>query len=556
MSANGVVLIVDDEGHIRELVHDLIISFGYRPVVVENGLEALAIIRRNPPDIVLLDVQMPVMDGMQVLETMKGDSQMKRIPVVVMSAFDDMDRIVRCVSLGAEDYLTKPLKPALLRARIEGSLKRLDVLREEQTARERLDTYVAGLASKQSDRFVELPPPAEPANSSLERASAVAPPPDPVATASAVCRQSPVPPLEQSPVRPRGLPPWSRKSAVAAFAAVVVLAVITALRFGPDPAHSTSASLNAETPVALAGLPDAVPEPGPIQARPSAIGSEPTALGPEQNVPASGPRNRGKLHVVSIGVSKYQDTAKNLRCAANDALTMARELCAHANRDCFDLAPSVTIIDENATRGAVLQALVSVNAGQYDLVVISFAGHGEVDDSGNFYFAPHEFRWDQPHVVTGISWGDIQTALKSCAGQLVVIMDACNSGAITHDIAMRGSGDLKKSVERVVNDFRRSTKGLVVMASTFSNEGAAENAALGHGYLTMALLEGITGRYIETGHTETPLPRASSAGISLFALDNYATERMKELRGGRQAVFTRHSPNVQTTDIPIAKAGP
>ena len=75
-------------------------------------------------DVVLLDILMPEMDGYQVLERMKGDVELRDIPVIVISALDEIDSVVRCIEMGAEDYLAKPFNPVLLRARLNTSLQR------------------------------------------------------------------------------------------------------------------------------------------------------------------------------------------------------------------------------------------------------------------------------------------------------------------------------------------------------------------------------------------------------------------------------------------------
>jgi DNA-binding response OmpR family regulator len=151
MAEPPCVLIIDDEAHIRELLHDTLQSFGYAPKTSANGLDGLAIIRQQPPDAVLLDVMMPFKDGIQVLEELKADSRLRVIPVIVMSAFDDMTRIERCLTLGADDYLVKPLNLSLLKARLEGSLKRLGIVRAAEESRRQLEAYVLELASNKDN---------------------------------------------------------------------------------------------------------------------------------------------------------------------------------------------------------------------------------------------------------------------------------------------------------------------------------------------------------------------------------------------------------------------
>ena len=98
---------------------------GYRNIVVaENGEEALLLLGQEDFDLLLLDVMMPKVDGYQVLEKLKSQGRLDNLPVIMISALNDMDSIVRCINLGAEDYLPKPFDPVLLRARIGASLEK------------------------------------------------------------------------------------------------------------------------------------------------------------------------------------------------------------------------------------------------------------------------------------------------------------------------------------------------------------------------------------------------------------------------------------------------
>lgn len=89
-----------------------------------DGRQALEMMRAEPFDLVLLDIMMPEMNGFQVLEEMQVDMALRDIPVIVISAMDDMDSVARCIELGAEDHLSKPFQPTLLKARLDASLSR------------------------------------------------------------------------------------------------------------------------------------------------------------------------------------------------------------------------------------------------------------------------------------------------------------------------------------------------------------------------------------------------------------------------------------------------
>jgi sigma-B regulation protein RsbU (phosphoserine phosphatase) len=117
------VLIVDDEPFNIDYVEQELEDLGYETSSAENGREALDKVAKDPPDVILLDILMPEMDGFQVLERLKADGTLRTIPVIVVSALSDMKSIVRAVSLGAEDYLAKPFDPVLLKARLATSVE-------------------------------------------------------------------------------------------------------------------------------------------------------------------------------------------------------------------------------------------------------------------------------------------------------------------------------------------------------------------------------------------------------------------------------------------------
>ena len=104
---------------------------GHSVASAENGRVALDMLRRGGFDLVLLDMEMPEMDGFAVLEQMIGDLHLRDLPVIVTSSLEGLDNIVRCIELGAEDYLPKPVSPVLLKARIGASLEKKR-LRDQQ----------------------------------------------------------------------------------------------------------------------------------------------------------------------------------------------------------------------------------------------------------------------------------------------------------------------------------------------------------------------------------------------------------------------------------------
>ncbi|WP_293354927.1 MULTISPECIES: adenylate/guanylate cyclase domain-containing protein [unclassified Microcoleus] len=130
---DGSVLVVDDNEVNRDLLARRLQRQGHAVTVAEDGLQAMALMRSEPFDLVLLDIMMPQMNGYQVLEHLKADEQLRHIPVIMISAVDDIDSIVRCIELGAEDYLSKPFNPVLLKARISACLEKKRLRDKEQT---------------------------------------------------------------------------------------------------------------------------------------------------------------------------------------------------------------------------------------------------------------------------------------------------------------------------------------------------------------------------------------------------------------------------------------
>jgi adenylate cyclase len=129
---HGHILVVDDNRLNRLKLSHGLEQQGHVVASAENGQQALEMIRIHSFDLVLLDIVMPEMDGYQVLECMKGDNTLRDIPVIVISAVDEMDSIVKCIKMGAEDYLPKPFDPVLLRARIGASLEKKWLRDQEQ----------------------------------------------------------------------------------------------------------------------------------------------------------------------------------------------------------------------------------------------------------------------------------------------------------------------------------------------------------------------------------------------------------------------------------------
>jgi class 3 adenylate cyclase len=130
----GRVLVVDDDRVNRMLLTSSLERQGHRVRCAENGVEALQLLRDDPFDVVLLDIVMPELDGVSVLQHVKRDPALRDVPVIMISGVDDTDSVVRCIEIGADDYLPKPFNPVLLRARVSAGLtkKRLHDLERER----------------------------------------------------------------------------------------------------------------------------------------------------------------------------------------------------------------------------------------------------------------------------------------------------------------------------------------------------------------------------------------------------------------------------------------
>lgn len=149
----GHVLVVDDNRLNRLKLARGLEQQGYAVNTAENGREALEMLRSTSFELLLLDIMMPEMDGFQVLEEMKSDPGLRDIPVIVISALEEMDSVVKCIEMGAEDHMPKPFDPTLLNARIGASLekKRLrdEVVEQLNFIRDIFGKYVPESIAKQ-----------------------------------------------------------------------------------------------------------------------------------------------------------------------------------------------------------------------------------------------------------------------------------------------------------------------------------------------------------------------------------------------------------------------
>ncbi len=130
----GSVLVVDDDRVNRIVLTRSLEADGHAVTTATNGREALELLSTELPDVLLLDIVMPELDGFAVLDHVKTDARLRDIPVIMISALDELEGVVRCIESGAEDYLAKPFEPTLLRARISAALtrRRLTLVEQER----------------------------------------------------------------------------------------------------------------------------------------------------------------------------------------------------------------------------------------------------------------------------------------------------------------------------------------------------------------------------------------------------------------------------------------
>jgi CheY-like chemotaxis protein len=135
----GKLLVVDDNEMNRDMLSRRLERQGHTVRIAENGRQALELIRAEPFDLVLLDIMMPEMNGYQVLEELKNDPALRHIPVIMISAVDEIESVVRCIELGADDYLPKPFNPVLLKARLGASLEKKRMRDQEHAYLEQIE---------------------------------------------------------------------------------------------------------------------------------------------------------------------------------------------------------------------------------------------------------------------------------------------------------------------------------------------------------------------------------------------------------------------------------
>ena len=151
------LLVVDDNEDNRYTLTRRLGREGFSNIATAtNGREALELLRAKPIDLVLLDIMMPDMNGYEVLEHLKADPQLRHIPVIMISAVDEIESVIRCVELGAEDYLSKPFNPTLLRARVGATLERKKLHDQVRAQAADLAAWNQTLEQRVADQLAEI----------------------------------------------------------------------------------------------------------------------------------------------------------------------------------------------------------------------------------------------------------------------------------------------------------------------------------------------------------------------------------------------------------------
>jgi two-component system sensor histidine kinase/response regulator len=155
--SKGTILIVDDTAHVRRLLSAMLKTRGYAVQAAESGVHALKVVQNVSPDLILLDIMMPEMDGYEVCERLKRDPQTSDIPVIFISALEQTDDKVKAFGAGAVDYVSKPFQIKEVLARVGAQLSLRSMQKQLQAASEELAVQLGELQARNEelDAFAE-----------------------------------------------------------------------------------------------------------------------------------------------------------------------------------------------------------------------------------------------------------------------------------------------------------------------------------------------------------------------------------------------------------------
>lgn len=155
---SGSILVADDDAVIRRILSLFLETAGHKVQTAVNGEQALAMMKANDFDLVMLDVVMPIMDGYDVLAAMMQDEELKHVPAIVVSASSQDESAIRCIELGAVDYVSKPFNSVLLHARVQSSLRHKRYRDQERAHLQNLEAMYAEVqaANEAKSEFVAV----------------------------------------------------------------------------------------------------------------------------------------------------------------------------------------------------------------------------------------------------------------------------------------------------------------------------------------------------------------------------------------------------------------
>jgi DNA-binding response OmpR family regulator len=154
----ATILVVDDETKNVKLMEALLLPRGYRVITASNGEEAMQRVSQERPDLILLDVMMPIMDGFETCKRLKDDPETSLIPVVIMTALGQVEDRVKGIEAGADDFLTKPVHRDELLARIHTSLRLKQTIDRKVSVLQGMQDYLAKFVPQSVKRLVETNP--------------------------------------------------------------------------------------------------------------------------------------------------------------------------------------------------------------------------------------------------------------------------------------------------------------------------------------------------------------------------------------------------------------
>jgi len=117
------ILVIEDENHIWKIIEYKLKKENHEPVLADDGLKAMEILKEMKPDLIISDIMVPYLDGIQILKKIKGDDELKTIPVIMLTSKTQEKDVLAGLQLGAQDYIAKPFSPAELILRVDNALK-------------------------------------------------------------------------------------------------------------------------------------------------------------------------------------------------------------------------------------------------------------------------------------------------------------------------------------------------------------------------------------------------------------------------------------------------